>query len=168
VPGLVPPTTDVRDSFLEAVTDLRSEGWMPDFPVEEAVADFDAYVWRVLEQNEGWGVPISTLWYVDGTTYLGTVVIRHRLTPALTVRGGHIGYHVAPRHRRRGHATAMLAEAVTRCHDDLDIGDVLVTCPETNLPSQRVIEANGGVLENVVDGERRYWFRRDEVARPNG
>jgi predicted acetyltransferase len=24
-----------------------------------------------------------------------------------------------------------------------------------------VIEANGGVLENVLDGERRYWFRRE-------
>ena len=43
-----------------------------------------------------WGVPVTTLWYVDGATYLGTVIVRHRLTPELTRRGGHIGYHVAP------------------------------------------------------------------------
>ena len=90
------------------------------------------------------------------------MLVRHRLTPALTQCGGHIGYHVAPRHRRQGHATAMLAEALAYCRD-LGVDDVLVTCPESNVASRKVIEANGGVLENVVDGERRYWFRRDRI-----
>ena len=163
---LVPPTADVRDSFLEAADDLRREGWTPDFPVEDVAADFDAYVRQVLARREGWGVPISTLWYVDGTTYLGTVLIRHRLTPALTRCGGHVGYHVAPRHRRQGHATAMLAGALVYCRDELGVDDVLVTCPDTNVGSRKVIEANGGVLENVLEGERRYWFRREHTKGP--
>ena len=162
MPELVPPTADVRGSFLEAAEDLRREGWTPDFPVEEVAADFDAYVRQVLARREGWGVPISTLWYVDGTTYLGTVLVRHRLTPALTRCGGHVGYHVAPRHRRQGHATAMLALALVYCHEEAGVDDILVTCPDTNVASRKVIEANGGELENVLDGERRYWFHRME------
>jgi hypothetical protein len=27
---------------------------------------------------------VTELWFVDGSDYLGTVIIRHRLTPALT------------------------------------------------------------------------------------
>ena len=34
--------------------------------------------------------------------------VRHRLTPALSEVGGHIGYAVRPSARRRGHATALL------------------------------------------------------------
>ena len=112
MPHLGAPVPAVRDSFVGAARDLRDEGWLPGFPVDEVAADFDGYVQRVLDEREYWGVPVSTLWCMDGVTYLGTVVIRHRLTPELARRGGHVGYHVAPRHRRHGHATAMLAAAV--------------------------------------------------------
>ena len=57
-------------------------------------------------------VPATNVWWVDGDTYLGRVQIRHRLTPYLRDVDGHIGYHVVAAHRRRGHATAMLAAAL--------------------------------------------------------
>ncbi len=42
------------------------------------------------------------------------------------------------------------------------VQDVLVTCDDDNVGSVRAIEANGGVLENVVTTERvpirRYWI----------
>lgn len=166
VPLLVSPTSSVRDSFLEAARDLRNEGWLPDFPVDEVAADFDGYVERVRGETRFWDVPVTTLWYVDEATYLGTVVVRHELTPELTRAGGHIGYHVAPRYRRRGHATAMLAAACGFCRDTIGLSRVLVTCAETNTGSRRVIEANGGVLEDILDGECRYWIglRPDSTA----
>jgi len=128
-------------------------------------ADFAGYVRSVLDDKQGWGVPVTTLWYAAGSAYLGTVVIRHRLTPELTRHGGHIGYHVAPRHRRQGHATAMLAAAVAYCRDTLGIARILVTCDQANAGSRRVIEANGGLLENVLDGECRYWISPDGCSR---
>jgi predicted acetyltransferase len=54
----------------------------------------------------------------------------------------------------------MLTLALVYCRDEIGVDDVLVTCPDTNVASRKVIETNGGVLENVVDGERRYWCRR--------
>jgi predicted acetyltransferase len=162
MPSLIIPTIRVRESFIEAAVGLRDEGWTPGFPVDEVAADFDAYVRRVVDAKVAWGVPTSTLWYVDDSAYLGTVIIRHQLTPALTTRGGHIGYHVAPRYRGRGHATAMLGEALAYCRDRLGLRRVLLTCSDVNVASQRVIEANGGMLENTVDGERRYWISSDD------
>jgi len=93
---------------------------------------------------------VTELWFMDGTEYLGTVLIRHRLTPALERAGGHIGYHVVPGQRRRGHATQMLAQALAVCQQ-LGLREVLVTCPVDNLASRRVIEANGGALGRIVD-----------------
>jgi predicted acetyltransferase len=158
MPRLVAPTVSVRDSFIEGTRNLHDEGWLADFPVDEVAADFDGYVQRVLEEKEYWGVPVTTLWYVDGAVYLGSVVIRHRLTPELSKSGGHIGYHVAPRHRGRGHARAMLAAAIRYCRENLCLTRVLVTCAVSNTASRRVIEGNGGTLENILDGECRYWI----------
>ncbi len=158
MPYLSVPSARVRDSFCEAARDLRAEGWLAGFPVAQVESDFDAYVRGVRADTYGWGVPISTLWYVDGATYLGTVVIRHRLTGDLLRRGGHIGYHVAPAHRRQGHATAMLAAAVGYTRETLGLRRLLVTCDERNPASRRVIESNGGALEDVMDGECRYWI----------
>ena len=56
-------------------------------------------------------VPSTTLWWVDGSEYLGRLAIRHRLNDALRQLGGHIGYDVRPTARRLGNATAMLRAA---------------------------------------------------------
>jgi len=101
-------------------------------------------------------VPDTELWWVDGDEFLGRIAVRHRLTPALLERGGHIGYDVRPSARRRGHATAMLREALIVAAG-LDIERALITCHVTNLGSRRVIELNGGVLEDDRNGVLRYW-----------
>jgi predicted acetyltransferase len=125
--------------------------------LQEAAADFAGFVERRRAVRELWGVAVTELWFVEGTDYLGTVIIRHRLTSALERAGGHIGYHVVPGHRRRGHATQMLAQALAVCRQ-LGLTEILVTCAEDNLASRRVIEANGGAPDQIVDGEAHYWL----------
>ena len=155
MPRLIPPTTAVRASYLRGETETGIEEGVPTAWLQEAAADFTSFVARRRAARELWGVPVTELWFVDGSEYLGTVIIRHRLTPALAREGGHIGYHVVPRHRRRGHATQMLAQARTACQQ-LGLPELLITCGEHNLGSRRVIEANGGALEGIVDGEAHY------------
>lgn len=96
-------------------------------------------------------------WIVDGDDFLGYLAIRHALTPYLLEEGGHIGYSVRPSRRRVGHASRALALSLPIAAS-LGIDRVLVTCDEDNVGSLRTIEKNGGVLEDVRRGKRRYWI----------
>jgi predicted acetyltransferase len=58
---------------------------------------------------------------------------------------GHIGYAVVPWKRRRGHATKALALMLPIARAQ-GMPFVEITTDNDNLPSQRVITANGGVL----------------------
>jgi hypothetical protein len=51
MPFLSVPTAAVRDSFLEAARDLRDEGWLSGFPVDEVAENFDDYVERAMSLN---------------------------------------------------------------------------------------------------------------------
>jgi predicted acetyltransferase len=102
-------------------------------------------------------VPSTWLWIVDeADEVVGRVSIRHRLTDNLLQVGGHIGYAVIPSARRRGHATAALAQSL-RIAAGLGIDPALVTCDDTNVASRRVIEKNGGQLEDVRMSKLRFW-----------
>ena len=156
VPRLDVPTAAVRDSFLAGERAICAADGTPTAWLDEAAADFGALVARRSEPQHRWGVPVTELWYVREPDYLGTVMIRHELTAALRHDGGHVGYHVVPRYRRQGHATAMLAAACGKCRE-YGMTRLLVTCQAGNIASRRVIEANGGVLDNQAGGICRFW-----------
>jgi predicted acetyltransferase len=175
MPELSTPTERVHDSFVAAMTEFRDEGRgdradatmiggeIREFGRRWVLPDgFAEYVgWlrsQVLEDapRPAGHVPSTTLWWVEGDRYLGRVAIRHRLTPHLLEVGGHIGYDVRPSARRRGHATAMLRAALPVARR-LGIASALVTCDVTNVASRKVIEANGGVLDDRRGDKLRFW-----------
>lgn len=155
-PRLVPPSTAVRESWLTAERAACAAGGSTEV-LEEALADFDRFVSRRQGLVLSWDVPCTFLWWTAGGHYLGELVIRHELTPALLKSGGHIGYEVALSWRRRGHGTAMLAAGLAQC-GRLGLHRVLLTIDADNEASRRVCLANGGVLENRADGEDRFWI----------
>lgn len=157
---------------------------------EEADASFPGVVFtrEVLETPEGFArfvarrreqaekdasrpaghVACSYFWLADDgdpDTYLGSLSIRHHLTPFLLEYGGHIGYSVRPSARRRGVAREALRLALPESHR-LGIDPVLLTCDLDNAGSIAVIEANGGVLEDVRGDKRRYWVATGPGAAP--
>jgi predicted acetyltransferase len=104
-------------------------------------------------------VPSTFFWVVDDEepdTYLGSISVRHQLTPFLLEVGGHIGYSIRPGARRRGVATEALRLVLPHAAA-LGIDPALLTCDVDNVGSAKVIEANGGVLEDVRGVKRRYW-----------
>jgi predicted acetyltransferase len=163
--ALVAPTVTVHASYLAAIGEYHNEGRYTDLDLERLgePAVFGALVETLLAKAlpetprpEGI-VPETTLWWVDGEEFLGRVSIRHQLTEALRNLGGHIGYDVRPTARRRRHATAMLRVALPLAAR-LCIDPALVTCDVDNVASRRVIEANGGTLDQVGEGRTlQFW-----------
>ncbi|MGG5170638.1 GNAT family N-acetyltransferase [Pseudarthrobacter sp. J1738] len=132
----------------EELTDPKAFGEFVDSLVADALPDSP--------RKPGY-VPCTYLWMVDTGTFVGSLAIRHELNDFLFNDGGHIGYSVRPSARRRGYASAALAEALPLAAD-LGISRVLVTCDEDNVGSRATIEKNGGVYEDSRNGKRRYWI----------
>jgi predicted acetyltransferase len=109
-------------------------------------------------------VPSTTFWVLDEAGgVIGLVRLRHELNDVLLRTGGHIGYYLRPAARGRRYGTEMLRLALVEARR-LGIDRALLTVNADNLPSIRVIERNGGVMEeespHPEDGRpyRRYWI----------
>jgi predicted acetyltransferase len=161
------PDVGYEAGYLDAVAEFLAEG-----RTDEAAAydypSFGAFVRHLRDQARGVGLPDgyvagSTFWLVEAGVFVGRVEIRHELTEELRRFGGHVGYAVRPSRRREGFGTEALTLALAECRA-LGIDNVLITCDVDNDPSRRIIEGNGGVLEDVIKvpgrpvETMRYWI----------
>jgi predicted acetyltransferase len=181
VPHLAPPSTTHHTSFLAALREYQAEARHAELladkladPMEfaryiAALADGvarpgepDSYLAALRGEappepfHDGY-VPQSVWWWVAGEEYLGRLSIRHHLTPHLLHEGGHIGFEVPPSARQRGHAAAMLAAALPLAAA-LGVDPARLDCDAGNAASRRVIEKNGGVLDEERDGTLYFWI----------
>ena len=183
--SLVAPDVGFETSYREAMGEFVAEGRRAELRALPDHATFESFVDELHAQSRGRDLPPgwvagTTFWLVDGDGFIGKVELRHRLTEALRLRGGHVGYSIRPTMRRRGFGTIALAMVLPHCLA-LGLERVLVTCDETNVGSRRIIEANGGRLEDVVHvddgpvGTMRFWIdvrarsvvaRRSDAQRP--
>ncbi|MEV6909677.1 GNAT family N-acetyltransferase [Amycolatopsis sp. NPDC051071] len=164
-PRLLPPTTRVRQSWLDGeLADRGADGGETRL-LERATANFGQFVAEQQGVLLRWGVPATIFWYVSGPHYLGELVIRHELTPALAEAGGHIGYSIASPWRGKGHGTRMLSAGLAECRR-LGLRRVLLTCAVGNAASRRTILANGGVPDGRAKGEDRFWIEVPDGGAP--
>jgi predicted acetyltransferase len=160
------PALTYKISYLEAVREFHAEGRNLDLDYRDLDDHFQDYVrdWNNRKVNPYPGkVAESIFWLIDGETFIGRVSVRHDLNDSLRLYGGHIGYEIRPTQRRKGHGTAILRLGLEKAKA-VSITRALVTCDDDNFASAKIIEANGGVLENIVllTGHpvpvRRYWI----------
>ena len=160
---LVWPAREYLASYAAAL----ERGWSPDNLRHRATAqeqlariaaDPDGFVGSLVDR-EAKGGPITLKdgtqvprlpgyikWMWDGE-FCGNIGARWQPgTEALPAHClGHIGYSVVPWKQRRGYATAALRDMLRQfAAEGLRYAEI-VTDPD-NMPSRRVIEANGGVL----------------------
>ncbi len=171
---LVEPDVRYHKAFLAMIEDFRLAGEDRYRNVAEVARhDFPTYVQHLQDAARGIGlrpdwVPYTIFWMVGpgAPLVIGSVQLRHRLTPALEKEGGHIGYNITPSRRRQGLGTLQLALAldeVRNRHDALGLDRVLITCDTDNIASARIIRKNGGVFESEVISDysgkpvSRYW-----------
>jgi predicted acetyltransferase len=175
-------------NYLPGYVDALERGWSPDNLRGAAAAaehlaridaDPDAFLASLVDR-EAAGAPIvlpdGTIvprlpgyirWMWDGE-FCGSIGFRwQRGTETLPPHClGHIGYSVAPWKRRRGYATQALAEVLREASAE-GLGYVEITTQPENVPSQRVILANGGVLVEefttpaALGGRRELRYRVD-------
>ena len=105
---------------------------------------------------DGWKVPSTTYWlYVDGRP-VGMGSVRHFLTDALRMQGGHIGYAIAPEARGKGYAKILLRGLLDKAAR-LGIERALITVKNENIASIRTALSCGGVIESVNEERHLIW-----------
>ena len=113
-------------------------------------------------------VPAYHFILVEDDKFIGEIHIRTHLTEKLLQYAGHIGYGINPKYWHQGYGKMMLKMALDQYKDLIEDDNILITCDDDNIASAKIIEANGGILENKVvniveDKEvltRRYWIKK--------
>lgn len=147
------------EKFLNAFEPDDQDMWPAGLIFGLARTDVPGYIRLLDGATRGEGlpegfVPSDTYWTFAGDEMAGEVHVRHFVRGRLWRIGGHVGYSVQPKFRRRGVATAMLQFACDRLRD-LGEMDALITCWDENVASARVIEKCGGVrIPDAVDQGR--------------
>ncbi len=172
---LISLSPDDRQPLLDLIADFQAAHETRfEHMLVEVQTDFAAYLEKLDRASRGEGLLEGyapwTDYYLAGPDreLLGLLSLRHKLVPRLMVEGGHIGYTVRPSRRRMGYATLMLSLSLEKARA-LGLSEVLITCDEDNVASARVIEKNGGVLENQAISPNtgkpilRYWIKLQEV-----
>lgn len=128
--------------------------------------DYDGYKVKLTKEDnssKGIGlkpgyVPQTIFWAYADNKPIGLVKIRHYLTDALREHGGHIGYALIPEERGKGYGKELLRLGIEQAKK-LGIEEVLATCKVANIPSRKVIEANGGKVDRQYDTDIAYWIK---------
>jgi predicted acetyltransferase len=166
------PAPQYKDSFLEGLREFQEEGRMLNYDSQRIQKDFNSFLRHIQIQKDRNKisphlVPTTEYWLIEGDghsgIYLGTFSLRHELNDMFMRVGGHIGYQIRPSQRLRGYGKELLRLGLQKANQ-FGFTRVLVTCDETNISSQKVIEYNGGQFENriCVEGSSeqklRYWI----------
>jgi predicted acetyltransferase len=75
---------------------------------------------------------------------------------------GHIGYSVVPWKQKQGYGTAALGQLL-KTIKPFGLPYVFITTTPDNLPSQKVIERNGGVLVETFHPPEEYYGTRTKL-----
>lgn len=165
---LVIPNRKYYSSYVEAIKEYNNHD-VSTYQFLD-VANYDIFE-RIENFRTGNNLPLgyvkaTYLWLVDGDEFIGEVSIRHSLTDSLRRFGGNIGYGIRYSKWNNGIGTAMLSMALKYAKEVIGLNKVLITCNDNNYGSARIIEKNGGLLQdkivNTIDGAeritRRYWI----------
>lgn len=169
---LVSPSTEFKNQYLEMISEYEEHTDASNVLQKNREAILQnpvEYIVKLQNEEQGINLPegyvsCSTFWLWDGEKILGESRLRHSLEhEKLATLYGHIGYDIRPSARGNGLGTELLRLTLEKAKE-MGIDKVLITCDVRNSASKRVIEKNGGVLDeempHVPDDDShvaRYW-----------
>jgi len=165
---LAEPSLTYKESFIAGTRESQAEGLELSYNLDRISKDFEAFLQAMRDASNRAKVPpervpMSDYWLIDGDEYVGRLSLRHELNRTLLLWGGHIGYQIRPSKRRRGYGKKILRLGLLKAKER-GLSRVLVTCDEDNTGSRKIIEYNGGQIENIIEVEdspvrkMRYWI----------
>ncbi len=154
------PNTKFKETYIDAVKEIQNKGADNESNeqylkqnVEDLQHNFEEFVKDQLETHKGLDegrVPNTNFWIIDkNDEYCGRISLRHYLNEKLERFGGHIGYDIIPSKRGKSYAT----KALTLCLEEakkLGLEKVMLTCDNDNIPSIKIIERNGGMMQDKI------------------
>jgi predicted acetyltransferase len=165
-----------KESYINALHEGFYRGTQSEKSAEDIkkIADnFDAYLQDLNDDNSPielptgeWvrRVPGYLYWMVDDHAFIGEASLRYELNDFLLKQGGHVGYGIRPSYQRRGYGSLALTLSLEKLKKH-GLKRVLVTCDDENIASYKIIERNGGILEDIIPSifhenhfTRRYWI----------
>lgn len=161
---LIKPNKKYAQSWYSAIKEFNAEKSKGFWNIPTPPTTFKEYKQRTDDHAKGKSLPdfwpqSSTFWLIDNNKFVGHSNLRHTLTKKLKNYGGNIGYYIRPTARQKGYGTKILELSLKKAKK-IGLKKVLITCTETNIPPQKIIEKNGGKLINKVQTEdgliRRY------------
>lgn len=111
-------------------------------------------------------VPATQFLYIrkSDNKLVEMIQIRHYFNHFLELYGEHIGYSVRKSERQKGYAKAMLKSIIPFCKE-IGLDNILITCRENNIASEKTILSCGGVYESTVLEPtsnvklKRFWLK---------
>ncbi|MGH8634248.1 MAG: GNAT family N-acetyltransferase [Burkholderiales bacterium] len=168
--SLIAPRKELEPSYRSLIEEITSRGErLVPFTLGFEYEKFDDLLKELDDNSKGIGLPKgfvahSSFWLVrDKSEIVGVSNLRHELTPALRIEGGHIGYGIRPSLRRKGFGSQILRETLSRARSR-GLNRILLTCGKENIASVKIILANGGVLDSEAfhaprnEIIQRYWI----------
>jgi len=153
---LVIPSIQYNKSFLECLDELNLENCLFEFDEKKIKEDFSWFVntlfecsdqSKVSKYGKNW-VPFTTYWLVKKDQFIGQIFFRHRLHSKWSSDVlGHIGGCIMAKERGKGHGKLLLKLGLERIKP-LGLQKFMATCDKSNIASQKIILANGGVFES--------------------
>lgn len=155
----------LKDKFLEMAKDYQSAG---EDRFKSGIEDFRKYLEYLENHRKTQNMPdgnvgFNTFFLSIGGKLVGSGSLRHELNETLAIYGGHIGYAVRPSERKKGYGSLILHLTLEKARE-FGFQRVFVTCDTDNLASVKIIEKNGGRLEDRIFYEligksiSQYWI----------
>ena len=164
---LVKPSVKYEKEYLLALDEAKDDIGDTLLIKPSAKQSFENFIQELDDNSKGINmpagkVPSTTLWLIDNDEFIGRLSIRHELNKKLLQHGGHIGYYIRKSKRGKGYGKLILQLGLEEARK-IGISKALITCDYDNIASRKIIEENGGVLENIITLEedrklRRYWI----------
>ncbi len=167
---LVEASFDPPEGLAEFLSDLgEGENGFSGTPVHNGKVTLNEYLQTCINGMDesklkpGWA-PQTIFWLLDvENRVVGMVKVRHRLVESTRINGGHIGFFIHSAHRGKDYGKQALALALNELKNIGETKALLTVYPE-NIPSIRIVEANGGRFDDCVVDPRtdhkinRYWI----------